>query len=104
MQHRIFKAFFFTFFYDSYDEYDWVPCLALVSKLISGKSIRREAIPRAITTRAIHIGDRDRKVASRVAVSVRREIRGKIQSMATAHELHAPTTAVQMLSTKAVEL
>lgn len=101
---RVFRPFILTSSHDAEDDFGPEPSLAMISKMISSKSVRREAIWRAITTRAIYASEHGRKAAGVVATAVSVEVMEKLQSMATADALPDLLEAVRMVSKRAVEL
>jgi hypothetical protein len=104
LHHRVFEPFIFTSTYDDHEAFALESFLAAVSKTISAKSVRREALWRAVTARAIYATEYGRKAASAVATRVSQEIMDKVRPLASAETVSALFQAVCTVSKTAVEL
>ncbi|KAJ9615658.1 hypothetical protein H2200_001734 [Cladophialophora chaetospira] len=104
LHRRVFQPFIFTCDHDTESDYGLEVSLAMMSRMISAKSVRREAVWRAMIMQAFYATEQGRKAASAVATSVSIEVMEKIQSMAPVHALPDLLEAVRMLSKRAVEL
>ena len=104
LHQRVFQPFLLSSVYAGNDEYEPEASLAMVSKMIGAKSVRREALWRATTLRAIYASEYGRKAASELATGVSREIVEKIQFLALADGLPALQASVRSVSKAAVEL
>ncbi|KAK5022008.1 hypothetical protein LTS07_010423 [Exophiala sideris] len=84
----VFQPFMFDSTGDSTTDCASSTCLRKISRMITRKSMRREAIWRAITMHAIYASDYGRKAAITTATLASREIMHKMQRL-TAPEVHA---------------
>ncbi|OAP63505.1 hypothetical protein AYL99_02732 [Fonsecaea erecta] len=104
LHQRIFQPFLFPSSYDEGSSPGLEMCLSRISKMISAKSVHREAIWRAITVRALYTSPYGRKAASTVATSASKEIVDKLASMTLAEHVPALIEAVRSIAKAAVEL
>lgn len=104
LHRRVFRPFLLTSAYDGHDDFGLEPCLSMVSGMIGRKSLRREAVWRKLTMRAIFASAYGRKATEVVATCVSREIMEKIQAITGANARPPLLQAIRSVAKAAVQV